>query len=702
MGVNTDAIEVNDHRDAGGGGGGVAVDLSRVSCSSHHHCSIPVIMDSSDGNGDADDDLQLKLQRSGYDDDDEDGGDDEEDYDRENFNSLDYDDIEALDLTEPADVDMVIGQEEGEEEEMDGLDGDRDGQQSSFLHWRVVNQCIRFSEEELRYSVLALVEWAQLLLKGPRSDEKSYCSIVLPLLHVWSSASKHRSGMMMMSRKISNKDSSLLSMYQLAVSVEADDDCCYSMPIGWMDKSHCCYSRLVAAMAARVNIEQIVQRDTLLSMTRTLSGILKEVQKSEGIDCSRHLQVIDACTKKAVQRLHYSSGRTRTSKVVYVSYDQPIGDDDDDVVDDNDEEKMEGDEDIQPIAPATGFRDTSDLLPPSKRGKARQNASSSSSSSTSAPVVIAWNRFKRVSSLHEDPLVTAMREYSEAAALLTKKLLVSDPTSIHTANELFKEVMRQLNPYETVYAVEYHLPINRMYALHPKTAIACLFAAHDYAVLRKHSEALEKYLEAYCIDDKQPLTCLCIATYLIMLSNHKLSYPRYDTLAKGLAFLHRYVLLRRMSSSEVRDSLQQLRSRVDGVIKRSHRSVVDGEPTATANMDNHCRNRSDEFQEGIAWHQETMYNLGRCFHELRLYHLAVEQYLEALELANSYPFLLLIEDDDDDDDGNGNGDGCSGNRGGRVGGGSVTREAAHNLVLIYKQSDSHNLALEIMLKYLVV
>ena len=111
-----------------------------------------------------------------------------------------------------------------------------------------------------------------------------------------------------------------------------------------------------------------------------------------------------------------------------------------------------------------------------------------------------------------------MREYSEAAALLTKKLLGSDPTSIHTANELFKEVMRQLNPYETVYAVEYHLPINRMYALHPKTAIACLFAAHDYAVLRKHSEALEKYLEAYCVDGKQPLTCLCIATYLTTTS----------------------------------------------------------------------------------------------------------------------------------------------------------------------------------------
>jgi hypothetical protein len=44
---------------------------------------------------------------------------------------------------------------------------------------------------------------------------------------------------------------------------------------------------------------------------------------------------------------------------------------------------------------------------------------------------------------------------------------------------------------------------------------------------------------------------------------------------------------------------------------------------------------------------------------------------------------------------------CSGDRGGG-GGGSVTREAAHNLVLIYKQLDSHNLALEIMLKYLVV
>ena len=72
--------------------------------------------------------------------------------------------------------------------------------------------------------------------------------------------------------------------------------------------------------------------------------------------------------------------------------------------------------------------------------------------------------------------------------------------------------------------------------------------------------------------------------------------------------------------------------------------------------------------------------LGRAFHEVKLNHLAVVQYKHALEIADKIssrqsPSLPP----------------CSLN---------VTREAAHNLVLIYKQSGAKNLALELMLKYL--
>ena len=74
-------------------------------------------------------------------------------------------------------------------------------------------------------------------------------------------------------------------------------------------------------------------------------------------------------------------------------------------------------------------------------------------------------------------------------------------------------------------------------------------------------------------------------------------------------------------------------------------------------------------------HQETHYNLGRAFQELKMNHLAVAQYTKAISLAENSKKLASS---------------CL----------NVTKEAAHNLVLIYKQSGAFDLALEIMLKHL--
>jgi len=77
--------------------------------------------------------------------------------------------------------------------------------------------------------------------------------------------------------------------------------------------------------------------------------------------------------------------------------------------------------------------------------------------------------------------------------------------------------------------------------------------------------------------------------------------------------------------------------------------------------------------------------LGRAFHDVKLNHLAVIQYQNALEIADqirSRQSSLTSSSPAPC--------GCL----------NVTREAAHNLVLIYKQSGATDMALELMLKYL--
>ena len=74
--------------------------------------------------------------------------------------------------------------------------------------------------------------------------------------------------------------------------------------------------------------------------------------------------------------------------------------------------------------------------------------------------------------------------------------------------------------------------------------------------------------------------------------------------------------------------------------------------------------------------------LGRAFHDIKLNHLAVIQYQNALAVADQMSSRQSPSSPSTRSSLN------------------VTREAAHNLVLIYKQSGAVDLALELMLKYL--
>ena len=124
--------------------------------------------------------------------------------------------------------------------------------------------------------------------------------------------------------------------------------------------------------------------------------------------------------------------------------------------------------------------------------------------------------------------------------------------------------------------------------------------------------------------------------------------------------------------------------------------------------------------------QEIHFNYGKTFCELKLYHIAVKHFKLALALVDQNPWLSPDKYSDQFNGKNNNTDNNDNentltkkrnkkNEKNNINGNNsstlrstqgtshlhVTREAAHNLVLIYKKSGAHDLALEIMQKYLV-
>ena len=153
-----------------------------------------------------------------------------------------------------------------------------------------------------------------------------------------------------------------------------------------------------------------------------------------------------------------------------------------------------------------------------------------------------------------------------------------------------------------------------------------------------------------------------------MLSNHKLTKQRHEVLLKGLTFMHRYLVVRRnaMSSEGVKLATS---------VPPSDSADLD-DLTDTTNREVNASLNEQQLRE-VALYQETLYNLGRAFHDIHLFHLASDQYNAALDLARAYPQLAEEL-------------------------ASITRATAHNLVQIYKRSGAVNLAFDVMRQFLVV
>ena len=153
-----------------------------------------------------------------------------------------------------------------------------------------------------------------------------------------------------------------------------------------------------------------------------------------------------------------------------------------------------------------------------------------------------------------------------------------------------------------------------------------------------------------------------------MLSNHKLTKQRHEVLLKGLTFMHRYLVLRRnaLSSEGVKLATS---------VPPSDSAGLDN-LTDTTNTEVNASLNEQQLRE-VALYQETLYNLGRAFHDIHLFHLASDQYNAALDLARAYPQLAEKLS-------------------------SITRATAHNLIQIYKRSGAVSLAFDVMRQFLVV
>ena len=145
-------------------------------------------------------------------------------------------------------------------------------------------------------------------------------------------------------------------------------------------------------------------------------------------------------------------------------------------------------------------------------------------------------------------------------------------------------------------------------------------------------------------------------------------------------------------------------------VKNSHRNAPHADPELQS------ENISDE-----ALLQEVHFNYGRAYSELKFYHLAVKHFNLALALADNNPFLrgnkfnINSKSNVNNEGNNGTNIEMNKNDDNRCyikqnskdlnstcyfSHLQVTRECAHNLVLIYKKSGAIDQALEVMRKYL--
>lgn len=149
---------------------------------------------------------------------------------------------------------------------------------------------------------------------------------------------------------------------------------------------------------------------------------------------------------------------------------------------------------------------------------------------------------------------------------------------------------------------------------------------------------MDHYLDALYFAPDEPLIALCVSIFYIFLSLQSHTTSKQDICLRGITIYSHYIQLRLQQTQKIRSGQ---RGQGDDVVAKS------------------CQ-------------QEIFYNLGLLFYQIKLSHLS-EHYLKK---------VLALED----------------HREGKSL--PLTAEAAHHLVIIYRESDNESLAAEIMERYL--
>jgi tetratricopeptide (TPR) repeat protein len=259
-------------------------------------------------------------------------------------------------------------------------------------------------------------------------------------------------------------------------------------------------------------------------------------------------------------------------------------------------------------------------------------------------IIITTLNLKRIP--HETEVMFAQTAKSISSSAYQAALeLIRNPDSITAANHLVRTLLSQdeIKGIDSN-AIERCLPVLRWHTLYPQSLSSTLFAAHEASNRRKYVESVELYLKAFKMDPTQPLTLLLLSIFFLFFSQHTLVGNKSEVMVKAVAFFNHY--------------------------RATRMSQTNGLISGTLNEKGYEVPGHNEYK------QEVYYNFGRFCQEVGLNHLAVDNYNEVLKIAD----ILKTQ-------------GINSQF-------SVTREAAFNLVIIYKKSNSLSFANDIMRKYL--
>lgn len=258
------------------------------------------------------------------------------------------------------------------------------------------------------------------------------------------------------------------------------------------------------------------------------------------------------------------------------------------------------------------------------------------------------NRHAEMKRWEENTLLQCAGQISSTARKLVEKLL-ENAEDISSFNQLIREVkIRLSNAGQEGEEPGLLCVDNRLEELLPLVDIS-RHSPHSFlgkyllAVVESKKiklDTLDCYLEAFLVDPKQPIAALSLAVCLSQLVLLPRCKDKFMAAAKALIFLEQYKINRMENGRQLtlcRDRLNQ--------------DVASNGSSESSTVVEVLRKEADLCQE-------IEYNCGRMYHSLGMPHLATVHYYKALALQDQHPELLL----------------------------PLTRESAHNLIIILRNS----------------